>query len=54
MLVVVRLLYQGIVVLGTVRDHTAVIGETVLTRVVGDGVVGVLSGLLARGQGDQE
>ena len=38
-LVVVRLLGDGIDVLGAVRDHTAVIGETVLDRVVGDSVI---------------
>ena len=36
---VVGLLGDGIDELGTVRDHATVIGETVLTRVVGDGVV---------------
>ena len=36
---VVRLLGDGIDELGTVRDHAAVIGQTLLTRVVGDGVV---------------
>ena len=36
---VVRLLGDGIDVLGAVRDHTVVIGQTVLERrVVGDGV----------------
>ena len=54
-LVVVRLLGDGIDVLGAVRDHTAVIGETVLARVVGDGVVRVLGRLLASHQlGGQE
>ena len=38
----------------TVRDHAAVIGETVLARVVGDGVVGVLCCDLAGHQGQQE
>ena len=36
---VVRLLGDGIDVLGAIRDHAAVIGETVLAGVVGDGVV---------------
>ena len=51
---VVRLLGDGIDVLGAVRDHAPVIGETVLAGVVGDGVVGVLGSLLARDQGHQE
>ena len=51
---VVRLLGDGIDILGAVRDHAAVKGETILPGVVGDGVVGVLGGLLGRGQGDQE
>ena len=47
---VVRLLGDGIDVLGAVRDHAAVIGQTVLAGVVGDGVVeAVLRGL----RGDQ-
>ena len=53
-LVVVRLLGDGIDVLGAVRDHAAVIGETVLAGVVGDDVVWVLGSLLARDQGHQE
>ena len=36
---VVRLLGDGIDVLGTVWDHATVIGETVLAGVVGHGVV---------------
>ena len=44
---VVRLLGDGIHVLGAVRDHTAIIRQTLLDRgVVGDGVViAVLCGL---------
>ena len=38
-IVVVRLLRDGIDVLGAVRNHTAVIGETVHDRVVGDSVI---------------
>ena len=38
-IVVVRLLGDGIDVLGAVRNHTAVIGETVHDRVVGDSVI---------------
>ena len=51
---VVRLLGDGIDVLGAVRDHAAVIGQAVLAGVVGDGVVGVLCGLLAGGQAKQK
>ena len=47
----------GVAYGGAVRDHTAVIRQTVLTRVVGDGVVGVLRSLagyqLQRYQGYQ-
>ena len=39
MLMVVRPLGDGIHKLGAIRDHTAIVGETVLTRVVGHGVV---------------
>ena len=39
MLVVVRLLGDGIHVLGAVRNHATVIGKTFLARVVGDRVV---------------
>jgi len=48
-LVVVGLLGDGVHILGAVRDQAAVIGETVLARVVGDGVVvaGELRGLAA-------
>ena len=51
---VVRLLGDGVDILGTVRDHTAVIGQTLLAGVVGDGVVGVLCGLLAGGKAKQK
>ena len=51
---VVGLLGDGIHKLGAVGDHAAVIGETVLPGVVGDGVVGVLCCLLAGHQGQQE
>ena len=54
MLVVVRLLGDGIDELGTVRDHATVIGETVLAGVVGHRVVGVLCSLLAGHQGKQK
>jgi len=48
-LVVVGLLGDGVHILGAVRDQAAVIGETVLARVVGDRVVvaGELRGLAA-------
>ena len=36
---VVGLLAEGVRILRAVRDDTAVVGETVLARVVGDGVV---------------
>ena len=39
MLVVVRLLGDGIHVLGAVRNHATVIGQTFLAGVVGDRVV---------------
>ena len=51
---VVGLLGDGIDVLGTVRDHATVIGETVLAGVVGHGVVGVLCSLLAGHQGQEK
>ena len=47
---VVGLLGDGIHILGAVRDDTAVVGETLPARVVGDGVVGVLGGLLGPDQ----
>ena len=54
MLVVGRVL-EEVIELGAVRDHAAVIGQTVLERrVVGDGVVGVLCSLLTGHQGKQE
>ena len=49
-----RLLGDAIDVLGAVWDHTAVKGQTLLARVVGDGVVGVLCGLLAGDQAKQK
>ena len=48
---VVRLLGDGVDILGTVRDHTAVIGQTLLAGVVGDGVV--VAVVLCRLTGDQ-
>ena len=52
---VVGLLGDGVHILGAVRDDTAVERETVLARVVGDGVVRVLGRLLASHQlGGQE
>ena len=44
---VVGLLHHVVHILGAVRDHAAIIRETVLARVVGDGVVvaGELRGL---------
>ena len=44
---VVGLLGDGVHILGAVRDDTAVVGETLYDRVVGDGVVvaGELRGL---------
>ena len=52
---VVGLLGDGVHILGAVGDQAAVIGETVLARVVGDGVVRVLGRLLASHQlGGQE
>ena len=55
-LVVVGLLGDGVHKLGAVRDDTAVIGETFPARVVGDGVMGILCGLLGPDQlaGQQE
>ena len=47
---VVGLLGDGVHILGAVRDDTAVVGETLPARVVGDGVVGVLGGLLGPDQ----
>ena len=52
---VVRILGDGIDVLGTVRDHAAVIGKTLFrVGVVGHGVVGVLCSLLAGHQGQEK
>ena len=51
MLVVDRLLGDAIDVLGAVRDHTAVKGQTLLAGVVGDGVV--VAVVLCRLTGDQ-
>ena len=49
---VVGLLGDGIHKLGAIRDHAAVIGETVLPGVVGHGVVG--GGVLGPGHGEYE
>ena len=51
---VVGLLAEGVHILGAVRDDTAVVGETLYDRVVGDGVVvAVLRGLAGDGtEGD--
>ena len=47
---VVGLLAEGVHILGAVRDDTAVVGETLYDRVVGDGVVvAVLRGLTRDG-----
>ena len=51
---VVRLLGDRIYKLGTVRDYTSIVGQTLSTRIVGDGVMRILCGLLARHQGHQE
>ena len=47
---VVGLLGDGVHILGAVGDQAAIIGETVLARVVGDGVV---IAVLCRLGGDQ-
>ena len=53
---VVGLLGDWIHILGAVRDDTAVVGETLPARVVGDGVVvAVLRGLAGDGtEGDRQ
>ena len=53
---VVGLLGDRVHILGAVRDDTAVVGETLPARVVGDGVMRVLGGLLGPDQlaGDEE